>query len=65
MTRAEMLFHADACDYVGLLCLHGAKSGGDSRVASSVTVYNRILERRPDLAKVLCEDFYRSHSRRG
>jgi Taurine catabolism dioxygenase TauD, TfdA family len=62
MTRAEMLFHADACDYVGLLCLHGAKRGGDSRVASSVTVYNRILERRPDLAEVLCENFYRSRS---
>ncbi len=62
MTRAEMLFHADACDYVGLLCLNGAKRGGESRVASSVTVYNRILERRPDLAQVLCEDFYRSHS---
>jgi Taurine catabolism dioxygenase TauD, TfdA family len=44
------------------LCLHGAKSGGESRVASSVTVYNRILERRPDLAKVLTEDFYRSHA---
>jgi hypothetical protein len=42
--------------------LHGAKRGGESRVASSVTVYNRILERRPDLAKVLCEDFYRSRS---
>jgi Taurine catabolism dioxygenase TauD, TfdA family len=62
MTRAEMLFHADACDYVGLLCLQGAKSGGDSRVASSVTVYNRILKQRPDLARVLCEDFYRSHT---
>ena len=62
MTRAEMRFHADGCDYVGLLCLHGAKSGGASRVASSVTVYNRILARRPDLAKVLCEDFYRSRS---
>jgi hypothetical protein len=62
MTRAEMLFHADACDYVGLLCLHGAKSGGESRVASSVTVYNRILGKRPDLAQVLCEDFYRSHT---
>src|SRR5215813_8328098 len=62
MTRAEMMFHADASDYVGLLCLHGAKSGGESRVASSVTVYNRILERRPDLAKVLTEDFYRSHT---
>lgn len=60
-TNAELRFHSDACDYVGLLCLHAAKSGGESRVASSVTVYNEILERRPDLAKVLCEDFYRSH----
>jgi len=62
MTNAEMLFHADGSDYVGLLCLNGAKRGGESRVASSVTVYNRILEQRPDLAKVLCEDFYRSRS---
>ena len=62
MTRAELFFHADACDYVGLLCLQSSKSGGASRVASSVTVYNRILARRPDLAKVLTEDFYRSRS---
>ena len=62
MTRAEMLFHADGSDYVGLLCLQGARRGGESRVASSVTVYNRILERRPDLAQVLCDDFYRSRS---
>jgi hypothetical protein len=62
MTRAEMRFHTDACDYVGLLCLNGSKSGGASRIASSVTVYNRILARRPDLAKVLTEDFYRSNS---
>src|SRR5205085_11386291 len=50
------------CDYVRLLGRHGARSGGASRVASSVTVYNRILGQRPDLAKVLCEDFYRSHT---
>jgi Taurine catabolism dioxygenase TauD, TfdA family len=62
MTRAEMRFHTDACDYVGLLCLHTPKSGGASRIASSVTVYNRMLERRPDLVKVLTEDFYRSRS---
>ena len=62
MTRAEMLFHADGADFVGLLCLHGAKRGGESRVASSVTVYNRILEKRPDLANVLCDDFCRSRS---
>ena len=62
MTRAEMRFHADACEYVGLLCLQSSKSGGASRISSSVTVYNRMLERRPDLAKVLTEDFYRSRS---
>jgi hypothetical protein len=62
MTHAEMRFHTDACDYVGLLCLQPSKSGGASRVASSVTVYNRMLERRPDLVKVLTEDFYRSRS---
>ncbi|MDB5761673.1 MAG: hypothetical protein JWQ21_668 [Herminiimonas sp.] len=59
-TRAEMRCHADPCDYVGLLCLQTAMSGGASRVASSVTVYNTMLERRPDLVKVLTEDFYRS-----
>ncbi len=62
MTRAEMRFHTDACDYVGLLCLQASKRGGASRIASSVTVYNRILARRPDLARVLTEDFYRSNS---
>jgi Taurine catabolism dioxygenase TauD, TfdA family len=62
MTRAEMRFHTDACDYVGLLCLQTSKRGGASRIASSVTVYNRMLERRPDLVKVLTEDFYRSRS---
>jgi hypothetical protein len=60
MTSEEMRFHSDACDYVGLLCLQTAKSGGASRVASSVTVYNRMLEKRPDLARLLTEDLYRS-----
>jgi hypothetical protein len=61
-TNAEVRFHSDACDYVGLLCLHPAKRGGTSRVASSVTLYNKMLERRPDLVEVLTEDFYRSHN---
>ena len=60
-TSAEVRFHSDACDYVGLLCLHPAKKGGTSRVASSVTLYNKMLERRPDLVEVLTKDFYRSH----
>jgi hypothetical protein len=61
-TNAEMRFHSDACDYVGLLCLNAARRGGESRVASSVAVYNRMLEMRPDLAAELCGDFYRSRS---
>jgi hypothetical protein len=61
MTNAEMRFHTDPADYVGLLCLHTAKRGGESRIASSVTVYNRMLRERPDLAKVLTEDIYSTH----
>ncbi len=59
-TTAELGFHADHSDYVGLLCLRTAKSGGASRFASSVTLYNRLLALRPDLVKVLCEDFHYS-----
>jgi hypothetical protein len=60
MTRAEMRFHSDSCDYVGLLCLNTSRNGGESLVTSSVTVYNTMLQRRPDLVKLLTEDFYRS-----
>ncbi|MFN0302179.1 MAG: TauD/TfdA family dioxygenase [Burkholderiales bacterium] len=60
MTRAEMRFHSDSCDYVGLLCLQTAMRGGESLVASSVTVYNRMLDLRPDLVEALSGDLYRS-----
>ncbi|MPZ39058.1 MAG: TauD/TfdA family dioxygenase [Rhizobiales bacterium] len=59
-TRAALVFHCDRCTYVGLMCLQTAKSGGESMVTSSVTVYNRMLERWPDLVEVLTQDFYRS-----
>ena len=62
MTNAEMRFHTDACDYVGLLCLQTPMSGGASRIASSVTVYNTMLKRRPELVEALCGDYYRSRS---
>jgi len=57
-TSAEMGFHADHADYVGLLCLQTSKAGGASLLASSVTLYNRMLAARPDLAATLTEDFY-------
>ncbi|MFM1987324.1 MAG: hypothetical protein RJA99_281 [Pseudomonadota bacterium] len=56
-TAAELRFHTDAGDAVGLLCIRGARSGGLSRIASSTTVWNEMVRRRPDLARVLTEPF--------
>jgi len=57
-TRQRQDFHTDGSDIVGLLCLHKARSGGESRIASSYAVYNEILTRRPDLAEVLYAPMY-------
>jgi Taurine catabolism dioxygenase TauD, TfdA family len=57
-TSSEIRFHCDAADVVGLLCLEKAKVGGHSRIASSVTIFNEILKRRPDLIPRLFEPFH-------
>jgi hypothetical protein len=56
-TRVNINFHCDAADVVGLLCLKKAKVGGNSRIVSSVAVYNELLRRRPDLVDRLYEPF--------
>lgn len=56
-TAANIEYHCDAADVVGLLCLNKAKSGGHSRIVSSVSVFNELLQRRPDLAPRLFETF--------
>ena len=50
-TNRELEYHTDSCDIVGLLCLKTSKSGGESRLVSSVTLHNELLHRRPDLWK--------------
>jgi len=57
-TRERQDFHTDGADIIGLLCLHGARAGGESRLASSHAVYNEILRRRPDLLDVLYEPMW-------
>ncbi len=52
-TNSAIPFHCDAADVVGLLCLKTAKQGGDSRLVSSVTVFNEMQRRDPELAKVM------------
>ncbi len=62
-TNRRLEYHTDSADIVGLLCLQTAKSGGESFLASSVTVYNEMWRRRPNLAPTAFLPF--STDRRG
>lgn len=56
-TAGDIAYHCDLADVVGLMCLHPAASGGASRIVSSVSVYNELLRRRPDLIERLYQPF--------
>jgi hypothetical protein len=60
LSPGELRFHTDRCDVVGLLCVRQASEGGVSKLASSATVYNEMLRRRPDLHALLCKPIPRS-----
>lgn len=70
-TSGELLFHTDGAsgylnsrvDVLGLLCLRKAVSGGESRMISSHTAYNQLLEARPDLVERLYGPFCFDRSR--
>jgi len=52
-TTARQTFHSDSTDVVGLLCLREAMEGGKSLLVSSMTIYNEVQRRRPDLVPCL------------
>lgn len=54
-TTERQYYHSDSCDIVGLMCLRPARRGGLSSIVSSVTLYNEMARRRPELAAVLSE----------
>jgi len=57
-TRVGQGFHTDiGADVVGLICLQPAKSGGRSRVVSSMAIYNELLKRYPWHVGLLYSDF--------
>ena len=56
-TAATMDYHCDQTDAVALLCIHTAKSGGLSKIASTVRLHNEVLRRRPDLLDALTRPF--------
>ncbi len=60
LTKGGLRFHTDRTDVVALLCVRQAAKGGVSTICSSVAVMNEMLKRRPDLAALLFEPYYRS-----
>lgn len=58
-TRAALPPHVDSSDMVALLCVNTAKSGGESMLTSSMSVYNHILVNHPEYLPVLYRGFKR------
>jgi alpha-ketoglutarate-dependent taurine dioxygenase len=48
-------------NYLGLLCLQTAKSGGMSIVSSALAAHNHFMQTRPDVLQRLYAPFYRDH----
>ncbi len=46
-TDADIRFHCDYADVVGLMCLRPARVGGESRVASSIAVHDALWRSDP------------------
>jgi hypothetical protein len=62
-TNAEQRPHSDPADLVALLCVRRPVSGGLSRIASSLAIYNEILAHHPEYLDVLYRGFH--HDLRG
>jgi hypothetical protein len=56
-TAGRQAMHTDPGPVIGMLCLDVAAEGGQSIIASSSTIYNRLAATRPDLLRTLSEDW--------
>jgi hypothetical protein len=56
-SSGEIRPHCDSADLVGLLCVHPAMRGGESRIASATTVYNEVLANHPEYLEPLTRGF--------
>ncbi|MFN0164715.1 MAG: TauD/TfdA family dioxygenase [Burkholderiales bacterium] len=57
-TSEELQFHNDGGDAFMLLCVRPAQTGGTSKLMSVGALFNEILRRRPDLARVAQQPFH-------
>jgi hypothetical protein len=64
VTSYESSFHTDnsfgetVVDYVGLLCLQTATSGGVNQLVNGHTVYQELRDHHPDALAILCQPFH-------
>jgi alpha-ketoglutarate-dependent taurine dioxygenase len=64
VTNASTGFHTDnsfgetVLDYVGLLCIRPAKSGGRNQLVSAFSLHNELLARHPDVLTALYQPFH-------
>lgn len=52
-TNAKLDYHTDFADLVALLCINGAKTGGESLVTSSLALREEMLKSAADLVEAL------------
>ncbi len=52
------LMHTDSCDIIGLMCLRGALSGGESRISSALAVHNEMAAHYPEQLALLADGLY-------
>jgi hypothetical protein len=60
-TRERQGYHTDSADIVGLLCLRPAMAGGQSSLASCLTLHNVLFESSQDLLAELFNPFCTDH----
>lgn len=56
-SRRELDMHTDSDDILMMMCLHDARSGGESRFVSALTLYNEMLAAHPELVPALLRGF--------
>ena len=56
-SRRELNMHTDSDDILMMMCLQDARSGGESRFVSALTLYNEILATQPEHMPSLMRGF--------
>jgi len=56
-TAGPQAMHTDPGEVIGMFCIGTAAEGGESRIASSTTIYNKLAVQRPDLLNTLAQNW--------